>query len=45
MVDVVENGAVHRRAIRVGRTFGEDVEVLSGLRHGEQVELPAKAST
>jgi RND family efflux transporter MFP subunit len=40
LVEVVENGQLSRRAIRIGRTFGEDVEVLSGLREGEQVVLP-----
>jgi RND family efflux transporter MFP subunit len=40
LVDVVENGQVSRRAIRSGRTIDGDVEVLSGLREGEQVELP-----
>ena len=44
LVNVVENGTINRRAIRVGRAFGENVEVLSGLREGEQVELPAQAS-
>lgn len=29
-----------RRVVQLGRTFGEDVEVLSGLRAGEQVALP-----
>ena len=29
------------RAIRSGRTLDDNVEVLSGLREGEQVELPA----
>lgn len=53
MVDVVENGHPSRRAIRLGRTFGDDadvppdlrdhVEVLSGLHEGEQVLLPAGA--
>jgi RND family efflux transporter MFP subunit len=40
LVEVVENNQLSRRAIRIGRTFGEDVEVLSGLREGEQVVLP-----
>jgi RND family efflux transporter MFP subunit len=44
LVNVVENGTISRRAIRVGRTFGENIEVLSGLREGEQVELPTQAS-
>lgn len=40
LVDVVENDKVSRRAIRLGRTFGDDVEVLSGLREGEEVVVP-----
>lgn len=40
LVEVVgERGAV-RRAIRTGRTLGEDCEVLSGLSEGERVALP-----
>jgi len=41
LVNVVENGRVNRRAIRTGRMLDENVEVLSGLQVGEQVELPA----
>lgn len=42
LVEVMENdGRVSRRSIRVGRAIGTDVEVLSGLREGEQVVLPA----
>ncbi len=40
LVDVVENGRTARRAIRTGRTLDDNVEVLSGLREGEQVALP-----
>lgn len=40
LVDVVEKGQLGRRTIRTGRIFGDDVEVLSGLREGEQVVLP-----
>jgi RND family efflux transporter MFP subunit len=40
LVDAAVGGAVSRRAIRTGRVFDEDVEVLSGLREGEQVALP-----
>jgi hypothetical protein len=39
-VDVAEAGGMIRRAIRIGRTIGEDVEVLSGLREGELVLSP-----
>ena len=41
LVDVAENGVASRRAIRTGRTLDKDVEVLSGLRAGEQVVLSA----
>ena len=44
LVDVVEHGQASRRAIRTGRTLGDDVEVLSGLREGEQVVVPAAAA-
>ena len=44
LVNVATHGAVSRRAIRLGRTIGDDVEVLSGLREGEQVQLPVEAS-
>jgi membrane fusion protein, multidrug efflux system len=44
MVDVVRDGQRSRRAVRTGRTLDKNVEVLSGLREGEQVELPAVAS-
>ncbi len=40
LVDAVVNGHVSRRAIRTGRIFDDQVEVLSGLRQGEQVVLP-----
>ncbi len=41
LVEVDENGHAQRRAIRTGRAYGEDVEVLSGLREGERVIVPA----
>ncbi len=37
MVDVSDKGQAVRRAVRTGRSFGEDVEILSGLREGELV--------
>ena len=40
LVNVASNGTVSRRAVRLGRTIGEDVEVLSGLREGECVQVP-----
>jgi len=45
LVDVVENGRVSRRAIRSGRIIDDNVEVLSGLKEGELVELPDDAAT
>ena len=33
-----------RRAVTLGRTFGEDVEVLSGLKAGERVALNGKGA-
>lgn len=41
-VKVVTAGGTSRRAIRLGRTIGQDVEVLSGLSLGESVQVPAK---
>jgi membrane fusion protein, multidrug efflux system len=52
LVSVVERGAAVQRAIRTGRSLGDvkddsgqalydQIEVLSGLRQGEQVVLPA----
>jgi len=35
LVNLAIDGAVSRRAVRLGRTIGDDVEVLSGLREGE----------
>ena len=40
MVNVAAYGTVSRRAVRLGRAIGENVEVLSGLREGEWVQLP-----
>ncbi len=43
-VYVVEGEAVRFRQIRIGRPFGEEVEVLAGLSAGERVALePIKA--
>lgn len=39
MVDVAEGGSLHRRAVKLGRAFGEDVQVLAGLHEGEQVAV------
>lgn len=42
LVDVVaeEGGSLERRVVKLGRTHDDNVEVLSGLRAGEQVALP-----
>jgi RND family efflux transporter MFP subunit len=45
LVEVVENAQPGPRAIRCGRTLGENVEVLSGLREGEQVVAPPTPAT
>lgn len=45
VVDVVEDGVLHRRVIQRGRSFGTDVEVLAGLRAGEQVVLHEAPAT
>lgn len=39
LVDVLEGESLRRRAVQLGRAFGDDVEVLSGLRIGERVAL------
>lgn len=45
LVDVVEKDRVSRRAVRTGRKLDGDVEILSGLREGEQiVAAPASAA-
>jgi len=41
IVDVMESGRLRRRAVQLGRTIGADLEVLSGLRPGEQVVVHA----
>lgn len=40
LVDVAQDNLAQRRAIRTGRVFGRNVEVLSGLAVGEQVVVP-----
>jgi RND family efflux transporter MFP subunit len=45
VVEVVEEGVVQRRTVRLGRTFGGAVEVLSGLRAGERVVMSAFSSS
>jgi hypothetical protein len=41
LVDVAQDGRAERRSIRTGRVLDDDVEVLSGLREGEQVVVAA----
>ena len=45
VVQVVEDGAVGRRSVQLGRTLEEGREVLSGLRAGERVLLSESART
>ncbi len=44
LVDVDEGGFLRRRAVQLGRTVDEDVQVLSGLREGERVVVEATAT-
>jgi len=37
---VLPDGALERRFVRTGRPYGDKVEILSGVRAGEQVALP-----
>jgi hypothetical protein len=39
VVEVAEGNLLRRRAVQMGRELGDDVEVLAGLREGEQVAL------
>ena len=39
VVEVVEGDFLQRRAVQLGRELGDDIEVLAGLREGEQVAL------
>lgn len=41
VVEVADEHLLRRRAVQLGRSFDEDVEVLSGLRAGERVALSA----
>jgi RND family efflux transporter MFP subunit len=41
MVDLVTNGRVVRRAVRLGREIGADREILSGLAEGDRVAVRA----
>lgn len=44
LVDVVHDDRVQRRAVQLGRTFDDDVEVLSGLRPNERVIVSAESA-
>lgn len=44
VVDVVEGKTLQRRVIQPGRTLDGKIEVLSGLREGEQIALSAASS-
>lgn len=44
LVDAVEQGRSTRRTVRTGRVFADDVEVLSGLKEGEQVLIAAESA-
>ena len=39
LVKVIEHDRLRRRAVKLGRPFGDEVEVLSGLREGERVAV------
>ena len=41
LVDVAQGQTSQRRAVRTGQTIGQDREVLSGLKAGESVIVPA----
>jgi hypothetical protein len=39
LVEVVKDGKLERRIVRLGQEMGEEVEVLSGLKEGEMVAV------
>ena len=43
VVDVADGSVLRRRSVQLGRPFGADVEVLSGLIAGERVAVPDAA--
>lgn len=45
LVDVADDDVLRRRVVQLGRSFGEDVEVLAGIRPGEQVALEPTAAS
>jgi len=44
LVDVADGAVLHRRAVQLGREFGDEVEILSGLRVGERVAIASTTS-
>ncbi len=42
-VQVAVDGALSRRSVQLGRRFQDQVEVLSGLKAGEQVWTPGSS--
>ncbi len=44
LVDVVRDGRVERRTVQLGRSYGDEFEVLSGLESGETVALRHEAT-
>jgi RND family efflux transporter MFP subunit len=45
LVDVVENNELIRRIVQLGRSLGNDFEVLSGLQPGEQIVVITSEGT
>jgi RND family efflux transporter MFP subunit len=43
LVEVVQDGKTITRSIRSGRTLGDDIEILSGLREGEKIVVRANS--
>jgi RND family efflux transporter MFP subunit len=44
-VQVLSEGLLARRSVQLGRSFQDQIEILSGLKAGEQVLIPATAGT
>jgi multidrug efflux pump subunit AcrA (membrane-fusion protein) len=44
-VQVLSEGLLARRSVQLGRSFRDQIEILSGLNAGEQVLIPATAGT
>jgi RND family efflux transporter MFP subunit len=45
LVDVADGDVLRRRTVQLGRSFGQDVEVLAGIRPGEQVAMESTATS